>query len=105
MVKEIQDKNFQQEVISHDGTVVVDFWAPWCGPCKMLSPVIDEIAEELSGKVKFTKVNVDNNPVVSSSFRIASIPTVMIFKDGKVVDTMVGFRPKESIKMMIQKHV
>jgi thioredoxin 1 len=105
MVNQVNDNNFPLEVINSNETVVVDFWAPWCGPCKMLSPVLDEISGELTGKAKFVKVNVDENPVVSSQFRIASIPTVMVFKGGKVVDTMVGFRPKQSIKSLIENHI
>lgn len=105
MVKEINDKNFQEEVLNTESTTVVDFWASWCGPCKMLSPVIDELSQELKGKVEFVKVNVDENPLASSQFRIASIPTVMVFKGGKVVETLVGFRPKQSIKTVIEKHI
>lgn len=105
MVIEVRDNNFEQEVLKSDVPTVVDFWAVWCGPCKMLAPVIDEVSEELAGKAKFVKVNVDENPVVSSQFRIASIPTVMIFKDGKAVDTLVGFRPKDAIKASIEKHL
>lgn len=105
MVKEINDVNFESEVINSSKPVIVDFWASWCGPCKMLSPVIDEISDELSEKAKFVKVNVDNNPVASSQFRIASIPTVMVFKDGKIVETLVGFRPKQAIKSALEKHI
>lgn len=105
MVKEINDKNFQEEVLNTESTTVVDFWASWCGPCKMLSPVIDELSQELKGKVEFVKVNVDENPLASSQFRIASIPTVMVFKGGKVVETLVGFRPKQSIKTAIERHI
>lgn len=105
MVKEIKDSDFEQEVIKNSNVSVVDFWAAWCGPCKMLSPVIDEVSEELSGKANFFKVNVDENPIISNTFRIASIPTVMVFKDGKVVDTMVGFRPKQQVKSLIEKHL
>lgn len=105
MIKEINDGNFQEQVLNTDSTTVVDFWASWCGPCKMLSPVIDELAQELKGKVEFAKVNVDENPLASSQFRVASIPTVMVFKDGKVVETLVGFRPKQSIKTAIERHI
>lgn len=105
MVKQINDSIFEQEVLSSDKPTIVDFWASWCGPCKMLSPVIDELSEELGEKVKFVKVNVDDNPLSSTQYRVASIPTVMIFKDGKVVDTLVGFRPKQSMKTSIEKHI
>jgi|SRR3712207_907475 len=105
MVKQINDNIFEQEVLSSDKPTIVDFWASWCGPCKMLSPVIEELSEELGEKVKFVKVNVDDNPLSSTQYRVASIPTVMIFKDGKVVDTLVGFRPKQSMKTSIEKHI
>lgn len=105
MVTEVRDNSFEQEVLKSDIPTVVDFWAVWCGPCKMLAPVIDEVSEELAGKAKFVKVNVDENPATASQFRIASIPTVMIFKGGKAVDTLVGFRPKDAIKLAIEKHL
>lgn len=105
MVQEIKDMDFSQTVEDSSTPVVVDFWASWCGPCKMLSPVIDEISEELNDKVKFFKLNVDENPVTSSQYKVASIPTVMVFKGGKLVDTLVGFRPKEAIKDVIEKHI
>ncbi|AKN32923.1 thiol-disulfide isomerase [Clostridium carboxidivorans P7] len=105
MVQEIKDMDFSKAVQESSKPVVIDFWASWCGPCKMLAPVIDEISEELNDKVEFLKLNVDENPVTSNQYRVASIPTVMIFKDGKVVDTLVGFRPKEAIKSVIEKHI
>lgn len=103
MVKDINDSNFQEEV--KDGTVVVDFWAAWCGPCKMLGPVINDLSEELNNKAKFVKVNVDENPIVASQYKIASIPTVLVFKDGNVAETLVGFRPKAGLKEVLQKHI
>ena len=98
MIKEVNDKNFNEEIANSDSIVVVDFWAPWCGPCKMLSPVIEELAKEMGKEVKFAKVNVDENPMISSKYRIASIPTVMVFSKDTVKETMVGFRPKADIK-------
>jgi thioredoxin 1 len=103
MINEIKDSNFKNEVSS--GTVVVDFWAPWCGPCKMLGPVMEELSENLDGKAKFVKVNVDKNPVTSSHYKISSIPTVIVFKDGAVVETLVGFRPKAVIREEIDKYI
>ncbi len=103
MVLEINDNNFEAETKS--GIAIVDFWAPWCGPCKMLGPVIEELSEEYNGKAKFLKVNVDNNPVSASSFRVASIPTVIVFKDGRVAETLVGFRPKAALKEIFDKHI
>lgn len=105
MVKEVNEKNFDKEVLSEKLPVVIDFWATWCGPCRMLSPVIEEVSDELSGRAKFVKVNVDENPLLSQEYQISSIPTVMIVKDGKVVQTMVGFRPKEELKNMISQFI
>jgi thioredoxin 1 len=105
MINEIKDVDFTETVQNSSEPVVVDFWASWCGPCKMLSPVIDEISGELDGKAKFFKLNVDENPVISTQYRISSIPTVMVLKNGEVVDTLVGFRPKDAIKNMIEKHI
>lgn len=105
MIKEIMDNNFEEEVVSSNEAVLVDFWAPWCGPCKMLGPVLEDLDKDYNGKVKFVKINVDNNPVVSQKFRVSSIPTVMVFKNGSTVDTMVGFRPKAAVKELIDKHI
>ena len=105
MIKEVSDKSFDAEITNSDSIVVVDFWAPWCGPCRMLSPVIEELAKEMGKEVKFAKVNVDENPMISSKYRIASIPTVMVFSKDTVKETMVGFRPKADIKKIIQKHL
>ncbi|SUY48203.1 thioredoxin [Clostridium putrefaciens] len=104
MMKEIMDSNFKEEVQNQSGVVVVDFWASWCGPCKMLSPVIEELSNEMT-IAKFTKVNVDENPQSSQNFNIASIPTLLVFKDGKVVDTMVGFRPKAELEQLVKKYI
>ncbi|WP_026883239.1 thioredoxin [Clostridium akagii] len=103
MVNEINDASFSQEISK--GTVIVDFWAVWCGPCKMLGPVINELSEDLSGKAKFVKVNVDENPATASHYKIASIPTVIVFKDGEVAETLVGFRPKAALKEIIDKYI
>lgn len=105
MVNVINDMNFHNEVTNSDVPVVVDFWATWCGPCKMLSPVMEEVSEELNGKAKFVKVNVDENPVAANEYRIASIPTVMIFKNGKKINSLVGFRPKNEIKSAIEQYI
>ena len=105
MIKEVNDKNFNEEIANSDSIVVVDFWAPWCGPCRMLSPVIEELAKEMGKEVKFAKVNVDENPMISSKYRIASIPTVMVFNKDKVQETMVGFRPKADLKQIIQRNL
>lgn len=93
----INEQNFEQEVVNSDIPVLLDFWAPWCGPCKMLLPVIDEIAKEYDGKIKVGKVNTDENMSLSSQFQITSIPCLIIFKGGKAINKMVGFRPKNDI--------
>ena len=94
--------NFKQEVLDSDVPVLIDFWATWCGPCRMLAPVIGEIAEEYAGTVKVGKVNVDEEPELAMQFRVDSIPTVMLFKEGRLVNTTVGFRPKEQITAMLR---
>ena len=89
--------NFQEEVLNSDIPVLVDFWAAWCGPCMMLSPVIAELAEEFEGKVKVGKVNVDEENELAMQYRVASIPTLLLFKNGELVNTSVGFMPKNAI--------
>lgn len=100
----VTDNTFQTEVES-GGTVLVDFWAPWCGPCKMIAPVLEEIDGEIGGKVKIVKVNVDDNPESAQRFGVMSIPTLMLVKDGQVVDKIVGFQPKENLLNAINKHL
>lgn len=97
----ITSKNFENEVMKSDKPVLIDFWASWCGPCKMLSPIIEEIANEYEGKVKVCKVNVDDEPSLATTFGVSSIPTLFVIKDGKVTDTSVGYRPKEDIIKML----
>ncbi len=90
-------ENFETEALKSDIPVLVDFWASWCGPCKMLAPVIADIASEYAGKVKVGKVNVDDEPELANAFRVSSIPTVVLIKDGAVAATSIGFKPKESL--------
>lgn len=87
------DQNFEEEVLKSSQPVVIDLWAPWCGPCQMISPIIEEIAREFEGKIKVGKLNIDENPNTPKRYGIMSIPTVIIFKDGKVIDQIVGVRP------------
>lgn len=91
---EVNDGNFKEEVLSADIPVLVDFWAPWCGPCKQLSPLIDEIASEFSGKVKVVKINIDESPNTPAEFGVRGIPTLMVFKGGELEETRVGGMPK-----------
>jgi len=102
---QVNDDNFQKEVLESEGLVLVDFWAPWCMPCRMLAPTIEEIANEMEGKVKVCKMNVDENVQYPQEYGIMSIPTVMLFKDGQVVETMIGLQPKEEIVKTIQEHL
>ena len=95
------DENFEKEVIQSNVPVLVDFYADWCGPCKMMAPVIDELYQAYEGKVKVGKLNVDNSPETASEFRVMSIPTIMLFKDGKAVQSMVGAAPKQKLEALI----
>lgn len=97
----LDEKNFYQEVLKSDKPVLVDFWASWCGPCMMLAPVIEEIAKQYDGVIKVGKVNVDEQPSLAAAYRISSIPALMLFKDGKVVKTAVGYMPKEEVEAFI----
>jgi thioredoxin 1 len=99
---EFTDANFEQEVLKSDVPVLVDFWAVWCGPCKMIAPFVVEIASEYEGKAKVGKVDVDNNPQTAMNYGIRSIPTLLIFKGGKVVDQIIGAVPKNTITSKIE---
>lgn len=103
-IVDVTDQTFQQEVES-GGAVLVDFWAPWCGPCKMIAPVLEDIDGEIGDKLKIAKLNVDDNPDTAGRFDVMSIPTLMMVKDGEVVDKIVGFQPKEQLMETINKHL
>lgn len=101
----LNNETFDAEVINCGGVVVVDFYADWCGPCKMIAPILEELSEELTGKAKITKVNVDENDELAAKFSIRSIPTLIIFKDGKEAEKIVGFSSKDALKAKINKHI
>jgi thioredoxin 1 len=100
----VTDSNFEQEVEQASGLTIVDFWATWCGPCRMIAPILDQIAVEHAGKVKITKLDVDANIKTASRFNVRSIPMLLFFKDGKVVDQIVGAVPKMHIEQKLQQH-
>ena len=97
----IDDSNFEQVVLNSKVPVLLDFWAAWCAPCRMVAPVVDELAQEYDGRVSFGKVDVDQNPKIASKYGIMSIPTLMLFKDGEPITNIVGFRPKAQLKQSL----
>jgi thioredoxin 1 len=104
-VKAVSDKDFDTEVVGAEGTVMVDFWAEWCGPCKNLMPIVEEVANEMGGKIKIVKVNIDESPEAPTKYGVRGIPTLMVFKGGKVVDTRVGGMPKSQLSEWLASKV
>ena len=102
---QVTDSTFKQEVLDSEVPVLVDFWAPWCGPCRMVAPVVDEISSQFEGQIKVVKVNTDENPNVASQYGIRSIPTLMIFKGGQKVDMVVGAVPKTTLANTLEKYL
>jgi thioredoxin 1 len=101
----VTDETFEQEIEKHDGLAVVDFWATWCGPCRLVAPILDQLAADYNGKAKVAKLDVDSNPSTSTRFNVRSIPTILFFKEGKLVDTVVGAVPKAKLESKFQEHV
>lgn len=101
-VLELNDQDFDQAVLKENQVALVDFWAPWCGPCKVAGPIVDEVAQEIGEKAVVAKVNVDENPILSGRYKVMSIPTMLLFKDGKIVDQLVGLQPKEVLLSKIE---
>ena len=102
MSKQVSDDSFDADVISATGPVLVDFWAEWCGPCKQIAPALDEIGEELAGKLTIAKVNIDENPATPSKYGVRGIPTLILFKDGEVASTKIGALPKSKLKEWVE---
>lgn len=99
----VNDKSFASEVLNSDVPVLVDFWATWCGPCRSISPIVEELAKEFSGRVKVTKLNVDECPATPTQYGVRGIPTLILFKGGKILDQLVGAHPKARLKALIEK--
>jgi thioredoxin 1 len=104
-VVKLTDATFDTEVLQADTPVLIDFWAEWCGPCRMVAPIIDALAEDYDGRVKVAKLNVDENPQISRRFNIRGIPTLLLFKDGELKETAVGLRPKPQLEQLLDQYV
>ena len=105
MTVKATDASFEQEVLKSDTPVLVDFWAEWCGPCRMIGPSLEDIAKEMDGKLKVVKVNIDENPMAPTRYGVRSIPTLLLFKGGQVVDQRVGAMPKPEVLKMLEPHL
>jgi thioredoxin 1 len=101
----VTDTSFANEVEEHTGLAVVDFWATWCGPCRMIAPILDQLSVEYDGRVKITKLDVDSNQQTAARFQVRSIPTLLFFKDGKLVDQVIGAVPKQALSAKFEQHI
>ena len=104
-VVEVTDANFDQDVLKSDKPVLVDFWATWCGPCRAIAPIVEELATEYQGKIKIGKMDVDSNMATPQRYRVTGIPTLLVFKGGQVVEQLVGYKPKEVLVQALNKHI
>jgi len=104
-VRQISDAEFESAVLQSELPVFIDFWAPWCGPCRIVGPIIDELADEYAGKLSVVKINVDDNPAVAQQFMVSSIPTMMLFKGGQLVDRVLGAMPRAELKKVIDRNL
>ncbi len=104
-IADVSQSTFQQEVLGNEQPVLVDFWAPWCGPCKMLSPIVEKVAASHAGKAKFMKLNTDENPSLAGEYQVSGIPCLILFKGGRAVDRIVGYVPEQTIASMLSRHL
>ncbi len=104
-IADVSQATFQQEVLGNEQPVLVDFWAPWCGPCKMLSPIVEKVAASHAGKAKFMKLNTDENPSLAGTYQVSGIPCLILFKGGQAVDRIVGYVPEQTIASMLSRHL
>jgi thioredoxin 1 len=102
---EVNDSNFDQDVLKSEQPVLVDFWAAWCGPCRAIAPIVDELAQHFQGKIKVGKMDVDRNSATPMRYKVTGIPTLLVFKGGQVVEQLVGYRPKDAIQQALEKHI